>query len=373
MAVISKNAEAAKRTATIKAKSYCHCWTIDRPSLLNLLATYPKDELVISAEANRKLQELIKKGFVKDPALDKKDEFRQPSSTKEGWNRVRSSVKRVSVLARLGMKAPSDERTSYESFARTTSCEDIGRMSHDNDVARNSCATPRRTFEDVARSSYGNTFERVGSLESVGRHSFNPDDESGRGAFDEMLKIDERVLEKSRTLPTQRRTPRGKTLSSDDGSFFRENLFDDDEDSIGRRTTCSGISSKDNKPKFCNTTVAKLLKNRPLQDAEPTSPNSVIITPRSDTFSHSSIESDTRKVPSGWIEPPTSHLPPLTRSNVKRSTKHKQSWNVGETSEVTKARSMAQSFLAKREITPKGCAQEKHISIDMLFDCLPSN
>jgi hypothetical protein len=188
-----------------------------------------------------------------------------------------------------------------------------------------------------------------------------------------MLKIDERVPEKYRTLATQRRTPRVKTLSSDDdGSFVKEPIFDDDEDSIGRRTTCSGISFKDNKPKFCNTTVAKLLQNRPLQDAELDSPNSAINSPRSETFSPSSIESDMCKAPSGWIEPPTSQLPPIARSKVKRSTKHKQSWNVGETSEVTKARSMAQSFLAKRGMTRKESTQEKNISIDMLFDCLPS-
>jgi len=64
MATISKNPAAAKRTATIRAKNVCHCWRIDRPSLSKILSVFPKDEVVLSAEADRRLEELREKGHL---------------------------------------------------------------------------------------------------------------------------------------------------------------------------------------------------------------------------------------------------------------------------------------------------------------------
>lgn len=64
MAVLSSNAAAAKRTATIKASATCLCWVIDRPLLLKVLAAFPKDAAIITAEAKRRLQDLKDRGLV---------------------------------------------------------------------------------------------------------------------------------------------------------------------------------------------------------------------------------------------------------------------------------------------------------------------
>lgn len=66
MAVISSETVAAKRTASIIAKTTCVCWCIDRPSLLKVMAAFPKERAVITSYAEQRLKDLISKGLVPD-------------------------------------------------------------------------------------------------------------------------------------------------------------------------------------------------------------------------------------------------------------------------------------------------------------------
>mmetsp|Transcript_65 Transcript_65/g.231 ORF Transcript_65/g.231 Transcript_65/m.231 type:complete len:396 (-) Transcript_65:41-1228(-) len=67
MAVISKNAAAAKRTATVRTKTVCHCYVVDRLSLVCTLGRFPADDLIIRDEAQRRLAELQAKGVLPKP------------------------------------------------------------------------------------------------------------------------------------------------------------------------------------------------------------------------------------------------------------------------------------------------------------------
>lgn len=391
MAVISKNAEAAKRTATIRAKSYCHCWCIDRPALLRLFNTYPKDELVISAEANRKLQDLIKKGFVKDPALEKKDSYRQPLTPKEGWTtRVRSKIRAMSKLATLGKESSNDRgRTTQDSVTY----DDVGRTSYES--ARPTFESSRRTFDDVGRNTFDSarrTFESSGrspipdvgrksyessTLPDVGRQSYDTCD--GRSTYDARTTYDgdrESSLftsdeERKTWNPRPPHTPRDSALTSNSESHddmltphipnqsFHKPIFQDDCPDDENRDTRQGCSS--GRPRLSHLTVAGLLGGQSRGTPEEHKPKS---------------ESDPGNLPAGWATGTSTStssrlLPPLGKESPRGP--KKKGWNIGETTEVTKARSTAQSFLKKREIKGKDAVPENSIPIDMLLDCFPSN
>lgn len=64
MSVLSNHVVAARRAATIRAKTTCLCWAINRPLLLKVLASFPTDEAIISAEAERRLRILRQKGLI---------------------------------------------------------------------------------------------------------------------------------------------------------------------------------------------------------------------------------------------------------------------------------------------------------------------
>merc|ERR1712187_906425 len=64
MAAISKNKAAAKRSATVRAKCICDCRVIAHDSLMRTLARCRADELIIEAEAQRRLADLRAKGAI---------------------------------------------------------------------------------------------------------------------------------------------------------------------------------------------------------------------------------------------------------------------------------------------------------------------
>lgn len=110
MAVISKNPAAAKRSATIRAQSMCHCWRIDRPSLLRLFAVYPKDEAIISAEADRRLQDLITRGLISVP--EKKHPYRHEPDIRVPSLRSLPSLKKSPTL--MSIKSDAQQSDSAE-------------------------------------------------------------------------------------------------------------------------------------------------------------------------------------------------------------------------------------------------------------------
>jgi len=138
MAAICKNSMAAKRTATVRAKTMCNCWRIDRSSLLKLFSVYPKDEAVISAEAERRFHDLVDKGLISLPDL--KHPFRQERTlTKEEERRLsmrqerrlsslaqRSLQKRktVNVLMKLGQQCVSEGNSELKADNHSGSSSD---------------------------------------------------------------------------------------------------------------------------------------------------------------------------------------------------------------------------------------------------------
>jgi len=147
MAVICKNAGAAKRNATIRAKMTCNCWVIDRPALLNILRRFPIDEKVLSAEADRRLKELQGKGLV--PVNDKTRAWAKPPtpSVKTRDEEKRDRNKRVlsKIKCLQAMKAwskvsePCDMPSPSESAGST---ETGGSYDGDRKESKSSCGSP---------------------------------------------------------------------------------------------------------------------------------------------------------------------------------------------------------------------------------------
>lgn len=93
MAVISRNPAASKRTATIRAKTFCNCWMIDRQSLLKILNGFPEDEVIMAAEADRRIQDLESKGFITNPERERR------------WQKVKDVVTTDAFCKRLSTMA----------------------------------------------------------------------------------------------------------------------------------------------------------------------------------------------------------------------------------------------------------------------------
>lgn len=131
MATISKHASAGKRTATIRARTICHCWRIDRQSLLKILAVFPRDEMVLSTEADRRLQELQKKGLLPTDTRERSWSICEAKPLEDPLKRLRNKVLAIGKSRRLSkassvtsegvsqsrsLTPPTDEATTLESL-----------------------------------------------------------------------------------------------------------------------------------------------------------------------------------------------------------------------------------------------------------------
>jgi len=140
-AAICKNADLAKRTASVRATTLCDCRTISRTNLLMTLSFFRADELIIQAETQRRLAELKARGALKK----EREWWRMPPPRANDEGGPRQSVRhsstvynemRKSKLSKVGIvrstlpKAPpgSNEKSA---FSLTTTREDSDEENED--------------------------------------------------------------------------------------------------------------------------------------------------------------------------------------------------------------------------------------------------
>jgi len=102
MSVLSSHAVAAKRAATIRAKTTCLCWAINRPLLLKVLASFPTDEAIISAEAERRLRVLRQKGLIGPDKPERQWTPEHRQSQKANPQMPTTKLKALTVLKKAG-------------------------------------------------------------------------------------------------------------------------------------------------------------------------------------------------------------------------------------------------------------------------------
>jgi CRP-like cAMP-binding protein len=120
MALLSSHVAAGQRTATIEAKQTCVCWVINREGLMNVVKTFPRDEDILKAEADRRMQDLKRKGLIPDKANERRllalpqecSERRASYMTKLKAMKILSDTRRSSTAKRGSRRASANPQSS---------------------------------------------------------------------------------------------------------------------------------------------------------------------------------------------------------------------------------------------------------------------
>lgn len=102
MAVLSKKAD-GKRQATVRAKSMCFGWCIDRSQMVNIFTAFPSEREIIAKFANQRLKALQEKGLLPSPNASRR-RWMLLAPQKEGA-KLPSARKKLKMMLALGHKA----------------------------------------------------------------------------------------------------------------------------------------------------------------------------------------------------------------------------------------------------------------------------
>lgn len=165
IAVVTSDAVAAKRTASITAKTVCACWCIDRTALLKAMSAYPKDRAVISKWADERLQDLVSRGLMPPKITDRlwlRQQFQQKSINPKTENVVAQAKNKFLKALRKSSEAPEEGSTETDvhiaqenasadcSFLKATGKKagDVSQELEPTPTGKYSCTLPRCIAHD---------------------------------------------------------------------------------------------------------------------------------------------------------------------------------------------------------------------------------